>query len=1233
MACLENVRIKQTVTYNSTPDTINGLLNGNVLLEIFNTYGNPISGEITIDKIRELPVVDIDDEPITETQSITSTGDTFNFNFYYPSNEPKNIVIGVKVKIRVLDCFYEASCSHILLTPNPDEDFSYCDKFVQGYDVISGCTDSAYYEYNPSANFDDGSCLNLKPVFGCTNSLAANYNPLATFNDGSCVFSSGCTNPIAVNYDSSAVIDDGSCECGDVNIRLDFDLASGESYVIEADCEYLLEFNLLTEINCGKLIDYLVDNPKTILEVLEELKINVQTFVLTDEEGLILDYTGGTLEYSGTTDTLLIQSENVYSFDRTVQPYGIGLYGETEDCNFVNQLISAELGIDCPTETELSNRFLNSWKKYSYVLNSDLIGTFIRMGLNFAEFNFGLCTYIDNVKLSKTCTKKQDRCVIIPSKYGFELDKVVDNKKSWVYSEEKTDRLYEFPTQETDYVDYNSKLTFNTKEIELTVNPVKYIESDVLSYYDYYSKFFTAIDSRYALLDADYIKYQSIDPIGRQHIRQYPFLNTIYEQYLDGLDCAPTKALDYPYGLEIIDKTGNYWYTAVKQVMHATTIWNGAQFTLKNNAFHKPKFAYKRYTIGGPSETEVPCTTSIVSPTSNFLSVVFWSKSESSGTLLQSVDFTDGDTIITVNPTDRDMIPDGVLFAADLQTWLDSNGGGTVTWLTAGQFIPNVFVPTVLGFYLVVQSNTQILSTVYYDTGGEPIANNADTSCTNSYTIDSSSQYITSLTINGTEIVPVDTLWDMSTIEGVTTAQIAINSFITGLAYVITDIYYLFISLPNCEEIVLTTINNCPDNMPTIECNVLSDSCYSEAFSNIDNLLTFDFGNIQCTSIYTGGTFGYSGTNGDGYFLGKIVQYSTNENGYNNIENTIGFDDSSCISGEPIACESVTILPNLSYECITVDGINTGFATVTVAPTGGQGPYTVANAFDPDAFVIIAEGDSYSNSDLDGVVISIIVTDANGCIAAPELSTVTVDCPIDVNNCTPIIDYTCSGETNFATLQISSVGGTAPYTYYITNNDVEITEDEVVENGDVIYVLITDSNGCTGDTSITIVCPIDLGLTCQDVADALTINIRTAINKMSSYPSLPVGAHATDCDVNSTVTGLGALGLSYSDIISIEYTVEDITPTLINLSDFPPFPTSNPFIFTRPNPNSTADISAVYSGICSGTMTANYNVLVKYTIQYGALTCEICGTANVNANYDCSGFKTATLTPLTLTVC
>ena len=81
-----------------------------------------------------------------------------------------------------------------------------------GYCVatIYGCMSSIALNYNPSANVDDGSCIAI--VYGCTNSNAFNYNPSANVNDGSCIaIVYGCMDATMFNYEPLANTDNGSC--------------------------------------------------------------------------------------------------------------------------------------------------------------------------------------------------------------------------------------------------------------------------------------------------------------------------------------------------------------------------------------------------------------------------------------------------------------------------------------------------------------------------------------------------------------------------------------------------------------------------------------------------------------------------------------------------------------------------------------------------------------------------------------------------------------------------------------------------------------------------------------------------------------------------------------------------------------------------------------------------------------------------------------------------------------
>jgi hypothetical protein len=108
-------------------------------------------------------------------------------------------------------CYYQPGCT------NP----GYLQYYTQGYtagiddgscvDVaIFGCMDSTAFNYDTTANVDNGGCVPV--IYGCMQPLAFNYNPNANTPDSCIAYLYGCTDPTMFNYDPLANADDGSCE-------------------------------------------------------------------------------------------------------------------------------------------------------------------------------------------------------------------------------------------------------------------------------------------------------------------------------------------------------------------------------------------------------------------------------------------------------------------------------------------------------------------------------------------------------------------------------------------------------------------------------------------------------------------------------------------------------------------------------------------------------------------------------------------------------------------------------------------------------------------------------------------------------------------------------------------------------------------------------------------------------------------------------------------------------------
>lgn len=130
----------------------------------------------------------------------------------------------------------------------------------------------------------------------------------------------------------------------------------------------------------------------------------------------------------------------------------------------------------------------SSWLNYNTIINDpDVIDKIknkkIRISIKVRTccLDFGLL--LDNIKVTQNCINTINSLTKIAKPFGFELQKVVDNKKSWVSTQEFDSRQFLLPWRNTEYDINDHRLAINTKEIDLNIDPAKAIEGDVFNYF------------------------------------------------------------------------------------------------------------------------------------------------------------------------------------------------------------------------------------------------------------------------------------------------------------------------------------------------------------------------------------------------------------------------------------------------------------------------------------------------------------------------------------------------------------------------------------------------------------------------------------------------------------------------------------------------------------------------------------------------------------------------------
>jgi hypothetical protein len=380
--------------------------------------------------------------------------------------------------------------------------------------------------------------------------------------------------------------------------------------------ETILELPLLTSIGTGGLYNYLSTNENSGFYVCGD-----PSTVQTDLSGC----TPLTIEsYLNGTTTV----DNAFSCENIVGDLLDGLFKESGLSNSVadKTIFNNSLKNDA---------FSSQWLTYNNTITdpdvlSQIKNKKIKISFKINNSCSNFCILLDDIELNKVCSLVKQNNIFVSQSPGFEMERIRDNKKSWVSNTTLVNRDFSISNlsgtsiiRTTDYDVNDERLVINTKEIDLDISLASAIETNVWCFINDNLGLLTGVTNCDPcltgccgdnLIDFDelltqplsavtteedfqyFLTSELIDVKSRQTLSGYPTLRALYDRYLNSLGYCGVNSLAFDYlKMEEFSKlVGTYWVDLVEQVVPATTIW-GSVKVYSNTIFDQQKFKYRSY--------------------------------------------------------------------------------------------------------------------------------------------------------------------------------------------------------------------------------------------------------------------------------------------------------------------------------------------------------------------------------------------------------------------------------------------------------------------------------------------------------------------------------------------------------------------------------------------------------------------------------------------------------------
>ena len=257
----------------------------------------------------------------------------------------------------------------------------------------------------------------------------------------------------------------------DVSVTLD---------VIESDgsLKTVTEFELLPSIGFGNLYEYLVEKQDDSGFYFCSLPKPTETWT------------------SGCTSLISYELTAPNGLTNTDKNLNVSTCNTIKDSLITSLLNESPFGtsdndIKAFNKTLNKQSFASNWLNFTRFIDDETIisqlkNKKIKLSVKINNTCTDVCIYIDNINLTKECVNGESKLVTISKSPGFELEKVIDNKKSWVNNTVRVNREFDIENinnltvfRNTDYDVNDERLVINTKEIDLEINIASAIENDV----------------------------------------------------------------------------------------------------------------------------------------------------------------------------------------------------------------------------------------------------------------------------------------------------------------------------------------------------------------------------------------------------------------------------------------------------------------------------------------------------------------------------------------------------------------------------------------------------------------------------------------------------------------------------------------------------------------------------------------------------------------------------------